>query len=139
MEEMTYKKKERWKHLVKLGRKTEIQEDRLPKKKDCLKNQASHARKTEIQKESLLKTDRNIEFELQGVLGKTGPASDPPTQNRPEILFQFDGGTVATSRQYKWPMGLKLPLHFGSRLCGELQSVPSFHRSNRQKTQTSKW
>ena len=109
MEEMTNKKKERWKHRVKLGRKTEIQ------------------------KESLLKTDRNIEFELQGVLGKTGPASDPPTQNRPEILFQFDGGTVATSRQYKWPMGLKLPLHFGSRLCGELQSVPSFHRSNRQK------
>jgi hypothetical protein len=50
--------------------------------------------------------DRNIEFELQGVLGKTGPASDPPTQTRPEILFQFDGGTVATSRQYKWPMGL---------------------------------
>ena len=139
MEEMTYKKKERWKHLVKLGRKTEIQEERLPKKERLFKKSSQSCKKDRNIERKPSEKDRNIEFELQGVLGKTGPASDPPTQTRPEILFQFDGGTVATSRQYKWPMGLKLPLHFGSRLCGELQSVPSFHRSNRQKTQTSKW
>jgi hypothetical protein len=66
------------KHFIKLERKTEIYEDRIPQKKECLKNQVSHARQTEIQIERLLKTERKIEFELQGVSGTNGLASALP-------------------------------------------------------------